>query len=177
MRYYEKGSDIWFGDFDDADFYHIEQTSIYQKRMNPRGISTAEFLLIQSDDKASGRKLLVIEAKKTLAATGTDDFHANLKKIARQFMDSLLLAFGIWLGSHDKNSKDELPLNYIHFFENGRSILFVLVIKKREEDMINIADTLKSEYLRKERRILGFDVLVMNEEQAQRAGLVMCSRE
>jgi len=60
LRFYEHGSDIWFGDFDDADFFHIEQTDFYQKRMKPYGIKSAEFLLLRSVAASNERKLLVI---------------------------------------------------------------------------------------------------------------------
>lgn len=171
MRFYESGSDIWFGDFEDSDFYRIEQTDLYQKKMKPHGVSSAEFLLLHANNTQIGRKLLVVEAKKTLAARDTEDFHLNLASIARQFIDSLQLAFGIWLGSHD--GKVELPSNYAHFVERGRKVLFVLVIKERKRDMAYIADTLKNKHLRNERRVLGFDVLVLNEHQAKLANLVI----
>jgi hypothetical protein len=48
-----------------------------------------------------------------------------------------------------------------------------LIIKNRDEDMPHIADTLKNQYLRKERKMLGFDVKVFNERQAKAANLVI----
>jgi hypothetical protein len=114
LRFYEEGSDIWFGDFDDADCYRIEQTSLYQRRMKPHGISSAEFLLLRSTTAQDRGKLLMVEAKKTLASVNSNEFHGNLTHIAKQFMDSLELALGIWLGNHE--GKAELPLNYNNFF-------------------------------------------------------------
>ena len=171
MRFYEDGSDIWFGDFEDVDFFRIEQADLYQRHMKPHGICSAEFLLLRSSSAISSHKLLIVEAKRTLAARDTEDFHKNLAYIARQFMDSLQLAMGIWFGSHD--GRVELPHNYTHLFEKGRTVTFVLVIKNRKEDMLYIADTLKNRYLRKERRLLGFDVKVFNELQAIGASLVI----
>ena len=171
MRYYERGSDIMFGDFEDADFFHIEQADLYQRYMKPHGICSAEFLLIRSSSAIRGDKLFVVEAKKTLAARDSEEFHKNLANIARQFMDSLQLAWGIWFGSHD--SKVELPQSYAQLFKKGRSVTFVLVIKNRKEDMLYIADTLKNKHLRRERRQLGFDVKVYNELQAIGASLVV----
>jgi hypothetical protein len=171
LRFYEDGSDIWFGDFEDADFFRIEQTDLYQRRMKPHGINSSEFLLLRSSSALRGHKLLIVEAKKALAARDTEDFHKNLAGIARQFMDSLQLAWGIWFGSHD--GIVELPHSYTHLFERGRTVTFVLVIKNRKEDMLYIADTLKNRHLRKERRLLGFDVKVYNELQAIVAGLVI----
>lgn len=86
-------------------------------------------------------------------------------------MDSLQLALGIWFGSHD--AKVELPNNFAQFFEIGRRVQFILVIKERKQDMAFIADTLKNKYLRKERRVLGFEVLVINEQQAKDKNLVI----
>ena len=171
MRFYEEGSEILFGDFDDANFFHIEQTTLYQKRLKPYGISSAEYLLLRPIESQSKLVLLVVEAKRTLAAKDSNEFHENLAKIANQLMDSLKLAFGIWLGSHE--SKVDLPLNYNQFFESGRKIIFVLIIKERKRDMTYIADVLKHHYLRSECRLLGFDVKVYNEQQAINANLVI----
>lgn len=82
MRFYEDGSDIWFGDFDDADCFRIENSNLYQKSMKPHGIKTAEFFLLRSVNTHCMRKILVIEAKKTLAAKDTDAFSKNLADIA-----------------------------------------------------------------------------------------------
>jgi len=171
LRFYEDGSDMIFGDFEDADFFHIEQTDLYQRRMKPHGICSAEFLLLRSSNAPPNHKLLIVEAKKTLAARDTEAFHKNLEGIARQFMDSLQLACGIWFGSHD--GRVELPHSYMRFFERGRLVTFVLVIKHRKEDMLYIADTLKNRHLLKERRLFGFDVKVYNELQAMQACLVI----
>jgi len=171
LRFYEYGSDIWFGDFEDADCFRIEQTDLYQKHIKPHGICSAEFLLLRSSNAQHGHKLLIVEAKKTLAARDTEEFHRNLEGITRQFMDSLKLAWGIWFGNH--NGRVELPHSYNHLFERGRTVTFVLVIKDRKEDMLYIADTLKNKHLRKERKLLGFDVKVYNELQAKGANLVI----
>ena len=171
MRFYEEGSDILFGDFDDASFFHIEQTALYQKRLKSHGINSAEYLLLRPSESQNEIALLVVEAKKTLAVRGSNEFHANLTKIASQLMDSLKLAIGIWLGSYE--GIVELPSNFDRFFERGRKITLILIIKDREGDMPKIADTLKHQYLRNESKLLGFDVKVYNEQQAISANLVV----
>jgi len=164
LRIVEEG--LIFGDYNDADFFHIEKTELY-KRLSVKGIKSVEFILHQPDKS----KLLLVEGKTTLPAKNNiEDFNKEISEISQKFMDSLQLACGIWFGGH--NSKVEVPENGASFFRYGIQIVFVLVIKNRKGDLLHIADRIKKRLLR-EHRLWRFDVLVLNESDAFNERLVV----
>ena len=163
MRIYE--SDMVFGDFNEADCFHIEQTDI-RKRLASRGVKSVEFVLSQPMEK----RILFVEAKSTLpSANNIERFEEEINDISQKFMDSLSLTCGIWFGSH--NSEVTAPDNREQFFSYGTQIVFILVIKSRKRDLPHIEDMIKRQLLR-ERIRWGFDVLAMNEDEAREANLV-----
>jgi len=165
MRIDEQG--IIFGDYNDADCFHIEKTDLYTS-LSGKGVKSVEFILHQPDN----RKLLFIEGKSTLPAKkSVDAFKKEISEISQKYMDSLQLACGIWFGEH--NNKVEVPENGANFFRYGEQIVFVLVIKNRKGNLIYIADMIKRQ-LQKEYRLWRFEVLVLNEDDARKKQLVVC---
>ena len=157
-----------FGDFDEANCFHIENSDLYNKNLSRHGIKSVEFVLYRPEKN----KLLFVEGKTSLSAEKSRTrFRKEITNISRKFMDSLQLTCGIWLGGH--NGKIELPGNYGSFFGRGVKIIFVLVIKKRKDDfdLLYIADAIKEELL-KEQRIWNFNVLALNEARARENNLI-----
>ena len=140
MRIIEEG--LTFGDYHDADCFHIEKTNIY-KRLSGKGIKSVEFLLYRPEEN----KLLLVEGKSTLPAQNNKiAFDEEISEISRKFMDSLQLACGIWFGGH--NQKIAMPKNCMDFFRYGVQIVFILVIKYRKGDLLHIADSIKKQLLK-----------------------------
>ena len=158
--------ELVFGEYDAANCFHIEKTDIY-KDLSRKGIKSVEFLLYQPEK----RKLLLVEGKNTLPSENKKEvFEEEIMNISCKFMDSLQLACGIWFGGHNKKVK--IPKNGKDFFRYGVQIVFVLVIKKRDGKLTDIADIIKQQLLQ-EHRLWKFEVLVLNENQAYRKGLVV----
>ena len=154
-----------FGEFKEADCFHIEKTDL-SKRLSGRGVKSVEFVLSQPMDK----RLLFVEAKITLpAANNIVRFEEEIIDISQKFMDSLSLTCGIWFGKH--NSEVIAPDNRELFFSYGTQIVFILVIKSRIGDLPHIEDMIKKQLLR-ERMLWGFDVLALNEEDARKVNLI-----
>ena len=164
-------SGMLFGGFEDENCFLIEKTELYQKHFRPRKISSADFILLRPGQTQKESRLLIIEAKKTLATKGTRRFQNTLSQIANQFMHSLYLALGIWFDGHKNKVKP--PNNFAHFFEKGQQVVLVLVIKHRKHDLKFIEDTLKTKYLLKEYKLWRFKVRVINERLAIKEGLVI----
>ena len=159
-------SSMHFGVFDEADCFRIEKTDLYV-RLSGRGFSSVDFILNQK----SSNELFFVEAKTTLPANrNIPDFENEIHEISRKFMDSLQLICGIWFGEH--NWKVEAPTNKDSFFTYGKQIVFVLVVKNRIGKLPSIAEKIK-QTLRREHKLLGFNVLVMNEDLAVKTNLLV----
>ena len=164
MRIFEEG--LTFGEYDEADCFHIEKTDIY-KKLSGKSIKSVEFIL----HRPEARKLLLVEGKNTLPAKNNRAaFSEEITDISYKFMDSLQLACGIWFGGH--NSIVKVPKNGMNFFRYGVQIVFVLVIKNRKGNLLHIADRIKQQ-LMKEHRLWKFEILVLNEELAKKENLII----
>ena len=60
MKIDEEGSSMLFGDYNDADCYHIEKSRLYQKSLSTYGIKTVEFVLFRSDTTDEQGKLWLV---------------------------------------------------------------------------------------------------------------------
>ena len=155
-----------FGDFDEANCFHIEKTSL-RKILSGKGMKSVEFVLSQPSEK----RLLFVEARKTLPSkNNAERFFEDIAEISNKFIDSLHLICGIWFGTH--NLSVEVPENKESFFQYGMRIIFILVIKNRKGDLPHIEDMIKKQLLH-ERRLLGFDVLALNEDNAKENNLIV----
>ena len=167
MRFYESGSDIWFGDFNDDDCFRIEKSKIYQL-VKTYGIKSVEFILsrLAVDSQADDNKILFIEAKKSLQKQDYID-------IAQKFMDSLQLSSAISLGIHKKRTV--LPKNIDCFFKQGGQIIFILVVqnceKAKTQQLKNMEEAIKRQLL-KDRKIWKFIVRAINKETAKSENLI-----
>jgi len=167
MRIQESG--MIFGDFDEANCFHIEKLDVYNRELSHHGVKSVEFILYRPEK----RKLLFVEAKSSLPIREKKGwFSGEITRISQKFMDSLQMACSMWLGGH--NDKAKLPDNYANFFGRGIKIVFILVIKKHKYDLdlLYIADAIKEELL-KEQRIWNFSVLALNEARARENNLII----
>ena len=161
---------LLFGNFEPSDCFHIENTKLYSK-LKGRGFKSVEFVLHKPEE----RKLLFVEGKTTLpAADNIDKYDEEIAHISQKFMDSFQLSCGIWVGQY--NSKVDLPANSAQFFMCGVQIVFVLVIKNRRGNLVRIAEKIKRK-LSREHRLLQFEVLVLNEEDARTYQLVVSEEQ
>ena len=85
-------------------------------------------------------------------------------------MDALQIVCGIWHGG--RRDKVSLPVKFSAFRENGSRIVFVLVIKNCDKEDLLFAKEAILRQLLKENRLWQFEVLVLNEELAQKKNLV-----
>jgi len=173
-------SDMVFGEFDEADCFHIEKTTLY-KRLSSDKLKSVEFVL----HRPERNELFFVEAKTTFPAfinsevvlsaeDNVNSFSTAVTAISQKFMDSLLLACSIWFGKNNAKIEIEsvIPKNKESFFTYGKQIVFVLVIKNCKTDLTTIADNIKKE-IRKRYLILGFKVLVLDEDFARKIKLVI----
>ena len=159
-------SNMHFGVFDEADCFRIEKTDLYN-RLSGQGFSTVDFIL----NRKFPNEMLFVEAKATLPANkNIPDFENELLEISRKFMDSLHLIIGIWFGGH--NAKVKAPQKRDEFFTYGKQIIFVLVIKNRTGKLTAISEKIKQK-LRREHKLLEFNIWVINEELAAKSNLLV----
>ena len=166
LKFYENGSDIWFGDFNEDDCFRIEKSKIYQL-IKTYGIKSIEFILSRlAVDTHADNKILFIEAKKSLQKQDYID-------ISQKFMDSLQLSSAISLGIHKKRAV--LPKNIACFFEQGGQIIFILVVKdcgkEKTQQLKNMEEAIKRQLL-KEYKIWKFIVRAIKEETAKNENIV-----
>jgi hypothetical protein len=164
MRIPEGG--LLFGDFDEVNCFWIEKTDLY-RRLSGKGFRSVEFVLSRPEK----RELIFVEGRTTMPATANlNRFNEDISEISQKFIDSLHLTCGIWFGEHCSNVV--VPQNRESFFMYGTQLVFVLVIKNRIGKLTSIAERIKRE-LAREHALLGFKVLVMNEELAIKDSLVV----
>ena len=157
---------LLFGEFDESDCFHIEESKIYS-RLKGKGYKSVEFVLRLPDRN----ELLFVEGKTSLPSEqNVERFHEEIDNISQKFMDSVLLTTGIWFGEH---SKAGAPSNADAFFTYGTQIVFTLVIKNRTWDGLSYIAECIMKKLRREHRLMRFKVLVLREEDAIKRKLVI----
>lgn len=165
-------SDMKFRDFGADNCYKIEESKLHKKSLKHLGYKTVEFVAYLSADTIEESSLIFVEAKTTLRPTNNMiRFDDEIEDISQKFMDALQIVCGVWHGG--RKGKEYLPANFAHFRENGKKIVFTLVVKNGEKkELLTVADAIYKKLL-KERRLWRFDVKVLNEELAQKENLVL----
>jgi hypothetical protein len=146
------------------DCFSIEETALYNQLKGGKVRSVDVVLSYQNQ-----KQLLFVEARSSLPSKENEDYIGQIEAISKKFMDSFHLTCGIWFGEH--NSKVNTPKNRELFFVYGTKIIFVLIIKNRKGDLTGIKEIIRK-YLKSERKLLGFEVLVLNENNAKENGLI-----
>jgi hypothetical protein len=164
MRIEESG--MLFGEFDEANCFHIEESKIYN-HVKGKGYKSVEFVLRRPEQN----ELLFVEAKPDLpVVSNIKQFDKKIAEISQKFMDSLHLAIGIWFGEH--NAKAVVPTGRDSFFTYGTQIVFVLVVKDRKVHLLFTTERIRRE-LKREITLMRFKVLVLSEEDAIKLNLVI----
>ena len=150
----------------------IEESRLYQKSLSPFGFKTVEFVAYRSTTDTGGGKLIFVEAKTTLRQENAESrFADEISDISQKFIDAPQIICGVWHGG--RKDKVHLPMNFDQFRENGRQIVFILVVKYGDKsDLLTVADAISKKLL-KESKLWRFDVKVLNEELAQKENLVL----
>ena len=165
-------SDMKFRDFGVDNCYLIEESRLYQTSLRHLGFKTVELVIYRSTSDTGGGKLVFVEAKTTLRPENAAfRFADEINDISQKFIDALQIICGVWHGG--RKGKVHLPKNFDQFRENGRQIVFILVVKSGDErDLLTVKDAISKKLL-KEKRLWRFDVEVLSEELAQKGNLVL----
>ena len=171
LRIYEKGSEMVFGDYGIGDLFHIEKTELY-KKLNGKGFKTVEFVLLRPNMK----QVWFVEARKTMPAKSNKTrLDEDIVEISQKFVDSFMLACGIWFGQHV--SKVEMHGNGDRFFKYGNRVIFALMLKNRKGKLTAIAEYIKQKFPKAVRMLWEFDVVVLNEEMAIDENIIVAENE
>ena len=171
-RFYDEGSEIWFGDFDSSDYFRIEESEHYSRVLKHESIKAVDCVLCQHKENIT--KIMFIEAKKNLHYAGKGAQN-KISSIAKQFLDSLHLICGCWL---DRNGTQiSLPDGFGKYFHQSGQIEFTLVIKNCPKDVLPlIMDDLYAK-LKREKLIWNFKIRAYNEELAAERNIIVIGAE
>lgn len=165
-------SGMKFRDFGADNCYKVEESALYKKSLKHLGYKAVEFVARLTTNHSEENSLLFVEAKTALLPEKSKDRFSNeIAAISQKFMDSLQIVCGIWHGG--RKDKEHLPATFAQFRENGKKIVFVLVVKNSDKKgLLTIADAISKQLL-KEKRLWRFDVKVLTEELAKKENLVL----
>jgi len=165
-------SGMQFSDFGEDNCFLIEDSRLYQKSLAHLGYKTVEFVMYKENGEPKSGKLLFVEAKTTLRSLENKTrFTDEINDISQKFIDALQIVCGVWHGA--RKEKPNLPANFADFRENGKKIVFLLVVKKGDRNQLLAASEAISKRLLKESRLWNFDVKVIDEQIAQQENLVL----
>jgi len=175
MQILESG--MLFGDFSDDDCFWIEKSKIYDVSLKHLGFKSVEFVLHRydnSENSTNRNELLFVEAKTTLhPSVAGREFSAEISDISQKFIDALQIVCAAWHGG--RKDKIKLPMNFKRYFESGKKIVFMLVLKNEPTIGLSIIGDAISKQLLKENRLWKFDVIVLSEEFAIIENLVLAN--
>lgn len=161
-----------FGEFDKENLFHIEDSQIYKNLGS--GIKTVEFIIKRSDNcitfieaKASCPNVANINESNE-KQTKFEEFYSS---VTDKFIASLYIYLAAILNRFHNISEVGNALNSNDM--QGTQIEFILVIKKAD-DIAWLAGPLAElkKRLLMVRKIWGIKVKVLNEELAERDGLI-----
>ena len=164
-------SDMTFKDFGKDNCFQIEESKLY-KSLKHLGFKTVEFVAYRAGNHEGDCRLLFVEAKTTLRSEkDMPRFSDEIADISQKFIDALQIVCGAWHGG--KKNTVKLPDNFTQFRENGKKIVFILVVKNSgKEELLTVADAISRQLL-KEIRLWKFEVKVFNEELAKKENLIL----
>lgn len=167
-RFYDNGSDLWYGDFDAMGYLRIEEDEHYNSILKHNGIKNTDCVLIRIDGDM--QKIIFIEGKKKLPFR-RKGFDNDISDIAMQFADSLHLICGSWL----TNAKIgvALPGSFSTFFQRGGQIIFALVVKNAPIEELHLLQLALERRLKKEQHIWKVEIEAYNEDLAIQKNLVV----
>ena len=165
-------SGMRFKDFGSDNCYLMEESRLYQKSLKHLGYKTVEFVVSHSVANMEEHKLVFVEARTTLRPRSTKTrFDNEITDISQKFMDALQIICGVWHGG--RKGKVPLPTGFSRFRDDGRKIIFLLVVKNGDKkELLTVADSIYRKLL-KENRLWKFEVKVLNEGLAIKENLVL----
>lgn len=160
------GSNMIFGDFEENKIFKIEKSKLHNKIGN--GIKVVEFVLLRNENE-----LNFIEAKSS-SPRPTKQNVIRFNEFIEEISDKFVHSFNLFYSAILKRNKDYGEMNN-NFFELDNSqikLKFILVIKGHEiEWLLPISDALKKK-LSYQNTIWKSEVIVMNDEIANKYNLV-----
>ena len=165
-------SEMNFGDFDEANIFHIEKSRIYKELGT--GIKTVEFILKYKKDT-----ILFLEAKKTCpnesnkneSTDKTAKFEEYYTALTEKFVSSLHLYIAAMVGRFQDISEvgsELMPANGLQDME----LKFCLVIKNAKIEWLAGPMAELNARLFKIRKIWRVQIVVLNEELAKERKLI-----
>ncbi|OIP18573.1 MAG: hypothetical protein AUK51_04110 [Comamonadaceae bacterium CG2_30_59_20] len=160
-------SGMTFGPYPAGQCFYIEKSACYQKVQE--GVQIAEFLLLKQQQQ--GPTVWVVEAKSSCPR----DFTAYMEDIRVKLVNAFMLGLAACIGRHPP-ANDELPQTFKDLDLTSTSFRFVLVIKGVPEYHLEVLQNALGTLLKpviKTWAMLPTSVMVMNEINAQRHGLIL----
>lgn len=167
-------SEMKFGEFDEADLFHIEKSRIYKDL--GEGIKTVEFIL-----RYGGNSVIFLEAKKKCPNAANryeseekeQKFEEYYSSVTEKFIDSLQIYLASVLNKYEESSEVGAELRNVKSLRNIE-LKFILVVKEAE-DIAWLAGPLAELRTRlfRYRKIWGIKVMVLNEALAKDYKLVV----
>ena len=160
-------SDMRFNDFDANSCYRIEDAPLYKGTLKHLGFKTVEFVLCLKGIDDGQLKMMFVEAKPVIRPK----FDNEIRQISQKFIDALQIVCGIWHGG--RKDEEALPPNFKEFMQNGKKIVFVLIVKNCDKSDLLPAQEAIYKKLQREHALWKFEVKVLNEELAKKENLVL----
>ena len=155
-------SGMTFGPFPDNQVYQIEKSEAYIHL--GEGVKVVEFIY-----KQKAEKFFFVEAKSSSPKPKGEDFKRFIEDISEKFVHS----FDLWLSLNLKRRKDEGSNDILDAKMDKQIFRFILVIKGHEEAWLPpISEALRREMMA-EIIIWKHEVIVLNDKQAKKRGLVL----
>lgn len=166
-------SGMSFGEYDESKPFHIEESIIYKNLGS--GLKVAEFILKYNKDS-----IIFLEAKSS-CPNAASRFESDIKaekfedyysSITEKFINSLQIYLAALLNRFSDSSEVGINLKSLSNMRNAH-LKFILVIRNAKDFAWLVAPQVElNARLLQYRRIWGIDVIVLNEELAERYGLL-----
>jgi hypothetical protein len=159
MKTHIEESELYFGDYETEDFFHIEKAEIYRKLGND--VKTVEFAL-----RKNGNEVLFVEAKMSSPRPdNNEDFDKFIQEIAEKFSHSNELFFSV-ITKRLSDLNSEMPDNFKTIDYSGARIKVVLIINGHPIEWLSPISNALTNQLRRQIKMWGLEIAVLNDKQA-----------
>ena len=165
-----------FGPYDEALFFHIEKSALYGQLQE--AFKIAEFVLMRQ--QKSGPVLWIVEAKSSSPQPQNQkDYASYIDEIKSKLTNGLLLSCSVVIGRHP-NGRASLPAALRTIDLTNVQFRLALVVRGHKREWLpplreKITETLMP--VIKAWNLSSGDVMVLNEQLAQKHGLVSALHE
>ena len=158
-------SGMLFGEYEEADLFCAEESSVYKSM--PNGVCTVEFILRGKNDE-----ILMIEAKSSSPKPGNqDDFDGFIDTIYHKFSHSIDLFFALVL-KRLVDRYNEMPAYFKSADYSTAKIKLLLVINGHNIEWLPPVSHALCEKLKRQIKTWRLEFAVINHEQAKDYGLL-----